>query len=62
MSLEVRPALLRARGIAKAGPMPITSGGTPAVAYDLYLARIGNLCLIAIDLLANNTPAQPSVT
>lgn len=56
------PAFFKASGIAKAGPIPIISGGTPATAYDLYLAKIGNPSLTATDLLANNTPAAPSVT
>jgi uncharacterized membrane protein len=32
MSSIAKPALLKAAGIAKAGPIPITFGGTPATA------------------------------
>jgi len=61
MSLVVNPLFLSASGIAKAGPIPIISGGTPTTAYDLYLAIIGNPNLLATDLLASNTIAAPSV-
>jgi len=38
------------------------SGGTPATAYALHLARIGNFNYYATLLLANRTAAAPSVT
>ena len=40
----------------------ITSGGTPETAYPTNFPSIGSPNLMATDLLANKTPADPSVT
>jgi len=56
------PLFLRTYGIAKAGPIPITSGGTPATEYPTTLAKMGSPKLLATDLLTSKTAAAPSVT
>ena len=62
MSLTSNPAFFKAAGIANAGPIPITSGGTPLTEKDNSLPKIFNPSFLATSLLANNTTAAPSVT
>mmetsp|Transcript_139129 Transcript_139129/g.196969 ORF Transcript_139129/g.196969 Transcript_139129/m.196969 type:complete len:256 (-) Transcript_139129:533-1300(-) len=59
-SLTLKPACLRAGGMAYAGPMPITCGSTPTAANDRKRAKIGNPSSFAFDLRANSTRAAPS--
>jgi hypothetical protein len=61
MSEIFNPAFFKAAGIAKAGPIPIISGGTPETAYEITFAIIGNPRLFATDLRTNKTAAAPSV-
>ena len=62
ISFTSRPAFYKATGIAKAGPIPITSGGTPAQAYDNILPCTLRPSFLAIDLLVSITQAAPSET
>jgi hypothetical protein len=62
MSLTCKPHYSKALGIAKAGPTPIISGGTPAHAKLSILPLIGRPSFTATDLLAKRTTAAPSVT
>jgi hypothetical protein len=48
--------------MANAGPIPITSAGTPATAKLRILPLIGSPNFLATDLLAKRTTAAPSVT
>jgi len=48
--------------MAKAGPIPMTSGGTPMTEYATNFPKIGSFSFSATDLLAKRTPAAPSVT
>jgi len=61
MSLTLSPVYSRAFGIAKAGPIPITSGGTPAAEKLKILPLIGSPIFLAHDLLAKRMTAAPSV-
>jgi len=45
--LTVRPHFSRAFGIAKAGPIPMISGGTPATAKPRILPLIGRPSFLA---------------
>jgi hypothetical protein len=62
MSLTESPVFSRAYGIATAGPIPMTSGGTPAAAKLRILPLTGSPIFLAYDLLAKKTTAAPSVT
>mmetsp|Transcript_17184 Transcript_17184/g.50772 ORF Transcript_17184/g.50772 Transcript_17184/m.50772 type:complete len:225 (+) Transcript_17184:104-778(+) len=57
-----RPAFSRAFGMATAGPMPMTAGGTPATAEDLRVASTGRPNRCAVDRFAISTAAAPSLT
>ena len=62
MSLIPKPAFLRAAGMAKAGPTPIISGGTPATEKLTTLPYTFNPNFLATSLLASKTTEAPSVT
>mmetsp|Transcript_3368 Transcript_3368/g.6272 ORF Transcript_3368/g.6272 Transcript_3368/m.6272 type:complete len:231 (-) Transcript_3368:111-803(-) len=62
MSLMDRPACLSAAGMATAGPMPITSGGTPTTANARKMPTMGMPCFSAKERFANSTAAAPSDT
>lgn len=51
-----------AAGMATAGPIPITSGGTPMTLKPRMTPRTGSLSRLATDLLINRTAAAPSLT
>lgn len=56
------PACCRAAGMANAGPMPITSGGTPTTALALRTPRTGSPRASTADLRPISTAAAPSLT
>ena len=60
MSFIDSPARLSAFGTALIGPMPITSGSTPAVANVMKRARGLMLSCFARSALISNTAAAPS--
>jgi len=47
--------------MAKAGPIPMISGGTPATEKPKILPLIGRPSFLAWDLLVMSTTAAPSV-
>lgn len=59
--LKHLPAIFRASGIAAAGPIPMTSGGTPVTANARRVPRIGSPLLSASARLATRTAAAPSL-
>lgn len=56
------PACSRAAGMANAGPIPITSGGTPTTALALRTPRTGRPRASTADLRPISTAAAPSLT
>jgi len=60
-SFEI-PAFERTLGIAKAGPIPITLGSTPATAQQQNLARMGSPSSFAFERRVRRTAAAPSET
>jgi hypothetical protein len=62
MSATVRPARLSASGMAKAGPTPITCGGTPATANERSVPRMGMPRRAAAARDMSSVAAAPSDT
>lgn len=62
MSFTCKPHYSNALGMAKAGPIPMISGGTPAHAKLSILPLIGRPSFNATDLLAKRITDAPSVT
>lgn len=56
-----RPALARAFSVAGIGPMPITSGSTPAKAYDTRRIRTGRSSSRATSSAARSEAVAPSL-
>lgn len=56
------PACCSAAGMAYAGPMPITSGGTPTTALALRTPSTGRPSASTADLRPIRTAAAPSLT
>lgn len=56
------PACSRAAGMANAGPIPMTSGGTPTTALALRTPRTGRPRASTADLRPISTAAAPSLT
>mmetsp|Transcript_86937 Transcript_86937/g.106621 ORF Transcript_86937/g.106621 Transcript_86937/m.106621 type:complete len:214 (-) Transcript_86937:37-678(-) len=62
ISLISYPVCFNTFGIANAGPIPITSGGTPDTANPINLPIIGNPNSFALLRFIINTAAAPSLT
>ncbi|MEQ2201838.1 hypothetical protein XENOCAPTIV_019063, partial [Xenoophorus captivus] len=56
------PACRRAAGMANAGPIPITSGGTPTTALPRRTPSTGRPRASTADLRPSSTAAAPSLT
>mmetsp|Transcript_21361 Transcript_21361/g.50574 ORF Transcript_21361/g.50574 Transcript_21361/m.50574 type:complete len:392 (+) Transcript_21361:180-1355(+) len=61
MSPMDRPHCFNTAGMATAGPIPMTRGGTPLTAYPLQIPRTGNPRFWASARVVTNTAAAPSV-
>ena len=59
---NIVPACSRAAGMAYAGPMPMTSGGTPTTALALRTPRTGSPRASTAALRPISTAAAPSLT
>lgn len=62
MATSILPARFRAAGMAKAGPIPITSGGTPTTALALRTPRTGSPRASTAARRPISTAAAPSLT
>ena len=61
-SLTLQPAFCKHFFVAGIGPVPMIFGSTPALAYALMVAKIGNPKASAFSLLASITAAAPSLS